>query len=211
MTDERPKIDRSYYNSPEFKEKLKRSTDAALNDPVYQQDIAAWNGSPDELKAELAQLAAENRRLWESLIRLTPEEAVSQAQDLIDDNAERFPKSHKPGSVRFYDEFGHADLYSIDFIKAKETLQTPPTPGLGAAMVRVVEAAKVCATEYRYPELKAAMEKLEEAVQALNELEAENARLTRALEAIMETTAGKPIGSTAYNVHIYAYGVLKRE
>jgi len=41
------------------------------------------------------------------------------------------------------------------------------------------------------------------------ELEAENARLTRALEAIMETTAGKPVGSTAYNVHMYAYGVLR--
>jgi hypothetical protein len=47
--------------------------------------------------------------------------------------------------------------------------------------------------------------------EAILELEAENARLTRALEAIMETTAGKPIGSTAYNVHMYAYGVLKRE
>jgi hypothetical protein len=104
----------------------------------------------NELKAELAQLAAENRRLRESLIRLTPEEAVSQAQDLIDDDAERFPKSHKPGSVRFYDEFGHADLYSIDFIKAKETLQTLPTPGLGASMLRVVEAAVKYREDFQY-------------------------------------------------------------
>ncbi len=99
--------------------------------------------TPDELKAELAQLAEENGRLREAL-----EICASENADLV--------------PSPYYKSL------TIGRKSALEALQTPPTPGLGAAMVRAVEAVNSDIVNYGD---SCVPKKTLEAVQALNELE----------------------------------------
>lgn len=75
----RPKIDRAYYSSPEFREKLAEDCAAAANDPEYQKEIAAWMNAPMGpiesdpviiLRTELEQVKTENLELKAKLKKL---------------------------------------------------------------------------------------------------------------------------------------------
>lgn len=43
---QRPKIDRAYYNTPEFRKQLAEDCKAMANDPEYQAQSAAWMNAP---------------------------------------------------------------------------------------------------------------------------------------------------------------------
>ncbi|MEN6621520.1 MAG: hypothetical protein ABFD50_08240 [Smithella sp.] len=73
MTSEKPKIDRNYYHSDEFKAKLERSAEAAANDTEYQKDLAAWNGG-GMIPEQIIQLEADNQRLREALTDIHDQE-----------------------------------------------------------------------------------------------------------------------------------------
>lgn len=42
MPDTRKPIDRTYYNTPEFHERLTKAIEQAANDPEYQAECRAW-------------------------------------------------------------------------------------------------------------------------------------------------------------------------
>lgn len=113
------------------------------------------------LKVENTQLAAENKRLREGLEFYVGDEGTyddSVWQHCITEELlENIPNS----------ETG----WQPAFTYAKEVLQTPTTPGLGAAMLRVVKAAQKDVDELANSNSYYLLQELYEAVQALNEME----------------------------------------
>lgn len=102
------------------------------------------------LKAENAQLTAENQRLRDGFGAI---ETVSAN----------------------YDKWSSHDKIKHAITTSRKYLQSPPTPGLGAAMLRVLEEAKLIHKFYKENDLMPLYPdenyKLHQAIQALNELE----------------------------------------
>lgn len=133
----------------------------------------------DELKAELAQLADENRRLRQILRIIKDEIYFNFSRDgfsiesiELNISSEQNPFRDKAAS----EGFKNHSFPDFDWFM-DAALQTPPTPGLGTAMLRLVEAAKVV-TGHSYrttdPDALASFQLMEMAVQALNKLEAKH-------------------------------------
>lgn len=119
--------------------------------------------TPGELKAELAQLAAESKKIEEAVKLLnTAYYFMISAPDEVE--------AYGLGGV--YTTKNPVRTDGSNWCERANALIDTPTPGLGAAMLRVVEAAKACVKNPMFAGMCDEDVELDDAVQTLNKLEA---------------------------------------
>lgn len=136
--------------------------------------------TPDELKAELAQMTAENAKLRQEFENILEgaEARATHINDPLDPQIKELCEKFGYGRVmdcasrQWFkkDKFGAFIIAGCNGT-IEHILKNPPPPGLGAAMLRVVEAAKASVKNPAFAGICDEDVELEHSVKALNEME----------------------------------------
>lgn len=98
------------------------------------------------------------QELLEAVKPLIATDVISYAVGLIEDDEERYPKTHNPDAVNFYDEHGFSGLKAMDFIRLRDAVYDKRIEAEAA----VIQASKIILAKMTvwHPSVQAGMSDL---------------------------------------------------